>query len=252
MIEVTDRGFTLGDGLFETVRVGIFDGDPQDRLQPHFDRMSAGCRVLGLPEPHWDDHYHEILSVLETVTTPRAALRLTWSAGPGGRGLDRPAEPTARLIITIASAPLPGPARLVTAKTVRRNEMSPASRLKTLSYLDNVLAREEARAAGGDEAVMLNTKGHLACAAAANLFWVRDGRVFTPALACGVLAGITRGHLMARLPVEEVVVGQDALKEAEAVFLTNSLVGIRAVTSLDGKTLPSHPLVTALAGKLPV
>jgi branched-chain amino acid aminotransferase/4-amino-4-deoxychorismate lyase len=57
---------------------------------------------------------------------------------------------------------------------------------------------------------------------------------------------------MARLPVEEVVVGQDALKEAEAVFLTNSLVGIRAVTSLDGKTLPSHPLVTALAGKLPV
>eukprot|EP01030_Chromulinospumella_sphaerica_P018344 gene18344-18201_t len=110
------------------------------------------------------------------------------------------------MFATASASPAPaGPAVLVTVG-VRRNEHSPASRLKTLSYLDNVLARREA---GGAEALMLNTAGEIACAAVANLFWVRDGRLFTPALDCGVLDGIMRGVVIDRarakgIAVEEV------------------------------------------------
>lgn len=247
MINASDRGFTLGDGLFETLLVE----DQQVRhLDAHLDRLAQGCLVIGLPAPERSQVESAIVRALASSGPGRQALRLTWSAGLGGRGLDRPDTLAPGLSATCATAPLPDAARLVIADAVRRNEHSPASRLKTLSYLDNVLAREEARAAGANEAVMLNTAGHLACAAAANLFWIRDGRVFTPALGCGALPGITRGRLMALHAVEAVIQGPDALLKAEAVFLTNSLNGVRAVERLDDRTLSPHPLVSALAAQL--
>lgn len=242
MIEPTDRGFTLGDGLFETL---LFEDGVTRHAPLHWARLAAGCAALGLPAPDWG-----AIATPKMTQGGRLALRVSWSAGPGGRGLDRPAEPTPQMTFSIAPAPLPGPAALVIARSVRRNAASPASRHKTLSYLDNVLAREEARAGGGDEAVMLNGEGHLACAAAANLFWIEDGTVFTPSLDCGVLAGITRGRLMAAHPVREAAAEPQALERAQAVFLTNSLTGVRAVRSLDGRPLAPHPLVTALAAKL--
>ncbi len=127
--------------------------------------------------------------------------------------------------------------------TIRRNEGSPASRLKTVSYVDNVLARREALAGGADEAVMLNNRGEVACAAAANIFWVKDGRLFTPALACGVLDGIARAKLVEALPVIEVAGTLQTLQSADAVFLTNSLVGVRSVSHLDGAPLGDPDLV---------
>ncbi|MDR3512164.1 MAG: aminotransferase class IV, partial [Caulobacteraceae bacterium] len=181
----------------------------------------------------------------------RAAVRLTWTAGSGGRGLDRPDELQPRLFAQAAPAPPPaGPAVLATAR-VRRNEHSPASRLKTLAYLDNVLARREARLAGADEALMLNGAGEIAGAAAANLFWIAGGRLFTPALACGVLAGTKRAQVLAAAAASGVEAvetrsGAEALGAAEAVFLTNSLIGLRPVGSVDGRAVGSHPL----AGRL--
>jgi branched-chain amino acid aminotransferase/4-amino-4-deoxychorismate lyase len=176
-------------------------------------------------------------------------VRFSWSAGAGagGRGLDRPAAIAPTLAVSVAPSPLPEPARLVTARTVRRNEQSPAAALKTLAYLDNVLARREALAGGGDEAVMLNTQGLLACAAAANLFWISEGRLFTPALSCGVLPGLARARLMASVDVEAVVAGPEALAAAEAVFITNSLVGVRQVAWLDGRAYAPHPLAASLS-----
>jgi branched-subunit amino acid aminotransferase/4-amino-4-deoxychorismate lyase len=240
MIDDTDRGYTLGDGLFETVLV--VDGQPR-WLELHLARLRAGCDVIGLPQP-------EHIAVPKLPESGRHALRVNWSAGMGGRGLDRPAPVAARMTVTLAPAPALGPARLATALGVRRNGFSPASRLKTLSYIDNVLAREEARAAGASEALVLNTLGQVACAAAANLFWIRDGRIFTPSLACGVLAGIVRGRLMQAHRVEEVVAEPEALAAADAVFLTNSLTGVRAVQWLDGRALAPHPMVAAMAASL--
>jgi branched-chain amino acid aminotransferase/4-amino-4-deoxychorismate lyase len=182
----------------------------------------------------------------------RAAVRLTLTAGSGGRGLDRPEPLRPTMVATAAASSKPGtPARLVTS-TVRRNDQSPASRLKSLSYLDNVLARAEARAAGADEAVMLNTRGEVACAGAANLFWVSDGRLHTPSLDCGVLAGITRARVLAAaeglgMAVAEVRAGPDTLAAADAVFLTNSLIGLRPAESLDGRRLEPWDGLAALA-----
>src|SRR5262249_46281750 len=143
------------------------------------------------------------------------------------------------------------PFRLATSG-VRRNEGSPASRLKTLNYLDNVLARAEAKGQGADEALMLNNRSELACAAVANLFWIAGGTLFTPALDCGVLEGVVRGEVLAAagklgLPAREVRAGREALDGAEAIFLTNSLIGVAPVASLDGAEVGTAAVVAKLS-----
>jgi branched-chain amino acid aminotransferase/4-amino-4-deoxychorismate lyase len=251
VIPTDDRGFTLGDGLFETV---LAQADELVRPEVHLERLAAGCAALALPPPDPDEAVRLMRQALDAagLGRARAAVRLTLTAGSGGRGLDRPDAPAPRLVAAAAPAPRPQtPARLVTAGA-RRNDRSPAARLKTLSYLDNVLARAEARAAGADEAVMLNTRGQLACAAAANLFWIAEGRLFTPALACGVLAGTMRARVLAKaaalgVAVREVAAGPEALAAAEAAFLTNALIGVRPVAAADGRTYGPHPLVERLA-----
>lgn len=245
-----DRGLLLGDGLFETLLV--LSGRPLF-LAEHLARLARGCAVLGLPPPDEPVVRRAMDQALAGagLTDGRAAARLTWTAGSGGRGLDRPAQVQPRLVVTAAPAPAPlAPASLAIV-SVRRNAGSPASRLKTLAYLDNVLARREAKAAGADEAVMLNTAGEVACAAAANLFWVSDGQLRTPALACGVLDGIVRAQVLALaaamgVDVSEVRAGPEALSTAEAIFLTNSLIGVRVVGRLGDRVLSPHPMVASL------
>lgn len=253
-VEAADRGFLLGDGLFETLlwrdgRLAMFEA--------HARRMRAACDALGLPAPDPD----ELRRAAETAVRAagldgaRAAVRLTWTAGPGGRGLDRPEAMRPRLIATAASAPASQTPVVLTTVSVRRNEGSPASRLKTLAYLDNVLARAEARAAGADEALILNNRGEVACAAAANLFWVRDGGLFTPARSCGVLDGIMRAAAIEAaqglgLAVAEVCAERTALDRVEGAFLTNSLIGVREVSGLDGDPVPSSPIAAQLRAVL--
>ena len=254
MIAPDDRGFTLGDGLFETLLAQ--DGD-LEAWTAHIDRLGAGCRALGLPAPDPELVRRESVRALQAagLEDARAAVRITWTAGPGGRGLDRPASPTPRLVVTAAPVVSPaGPARLITS-TVRRPEMSLTARHKTLSSLDAVMARREAIAAGADEAVMLNSQGNLACAAAANLFWLEDGILCTPSLDCGVLAGTVRARIMAQdgLAVREVVATAEALRGARAIFLTNSLIGVRDVVELDGRVLPQQvgqSILATLRGRM--
>jgi branched-subunit amino acid aminotransferase/4-amino-4-deoxychorismate lyase len=254
-VEPSDRGFLLGDGLFETV---LWRDGRLVMFEAHAARLGAGCDALGLPAPDPDDLRRAAEAAVRAadLDRSRAAVRLTWTAGPGGRGLDRPQTMRPGLIATAAPSPaMQTPAALAPAALatvgVRRNEGSPTSRLKTLAYLDNVLARAEARAAGADEALMLNNRGELACAAAANLFWVRDGVLFTPALSCGVLDGIVRAAVMAAAPVlglaaAEVAASRSTLDSAEAVFLTNSLIGVREVGLLDGAAVPRSAVTAQL------
>lgn len=243
-----DRGLLLGDGLFETVLAQ--DGNLV-RLDAHLDRLTAACATLGLPAP---DRRAAARAMREALagSVARSAVRLTVTAGSGGRGLDRPAPPTLRLFATAAPSPRPDTSAKLALVSVRRNDASPASRLKTLSYLDNVLARNEARRNGADEALMLNTRGEIACGAAANIFWIAGGRLYTPALECGVLAGIMRGAVIEAamglgLEVAEVRAGPEDLAQAEGVFLTNSLIGLRRVSALDGRGLSRSLLAERLA-----
>jgi branched-chain amino acid aminotransferase/4-amino-4-deoxychorismate lyase len=140
---------------------------------------------------------------------------------------------------------------------VRRNEGSPTSRVKSLAYLDNVLARAEAKAMGADEALMLNNRGDVACAAAANLFWVHDEALFTPALECGVLAGVARMKVIEAaqslgIPVHQTAVGVETVREAAGLFLTNSLLGLRPVGLLDGRSIPQSAVATRLTHQIGV
>lgn len=242
-LAANDRGLTLGDGLFETI---LAQSGDLKRFARHLARLEAGCAVLGLPPVDRDLAERLARRALADagLDHARAAVRLTLTAGSGGRGLDRPMDLAPRLLATAAPALRhDSPARLITA-TVRRNDRSPASRLKTLSYLDNVLARAEARAAGADEAVMLNTADEVACAAAANIFWVEGAELLTPALDCGVLDGVTRAAVLEAAPalgisVKEVRADIARVRAATAVFISNSLIGLRPVSSLDGRELPT-------------
>ena len=97
---------------------------------------------------------------------------------------------------------------------------------------------------------MLNTAGHAACATAANIFWVVDGRLYTPSLSCGVLDGVIRARILASASVSEVRAGLDGVLKADAAFLTNSLIGIRTIKVLAGRFLQPHPIVDTLTREL--
>ena len=242
MLPLDDRGLTLGDGLFETL---LWDGAALEFWPEHFQRLSRGCAVLGLPAPGEAEALDQALAAAKTLGEDRGAVRLTLTAGSGGRGLDRPDRPTLRLLATAAPAPfIQTPITLATS-TIRRNDASPTSRLKTLNYLDNILARREAQAQGADEALLLNTRGEVACAAVANIVWRKDGLLFTPALDCGALDGVIRGRLIKSRTVREVRTGLETVFGADAVYLTNSLVGVRPVSRLDGRDLPLGPKLEA-------
>jgi branched-chain amino acid aminotransferase/4-amino-4-deoxychorismate lyase len=246
-----DRGLLLGDGLFETVLAR--DG-ALVLVEAHGRRLQEGARVLGLPEPDLTAVSAAAQDALHAagLARGRAAVRITLTAGSGGRGLDRPAPPQPRLFATAAPSALAQTPVSLAIADVRRNDRSPASRLKTWAYLDNVIARRQAQAQGADDALLLNTSGHLACAAAANLFWIVGDRLFTPAVGCGVLPGIIRGEALARagacgLRAEEAVTGQEALDAADAVFVTNSLIGVRAVVRVGSKAYQASEALTRIA-----
>ncbi|MDP1630966.1 MAG: aminotransferase class IV [Caulobacter sp.] len=246
MMPLDDRGLLLGDGLFETLLVKKGE---IILLEAHVARLQSGCMALGLPAPDLEDVRQLCSSILSDAdrTIDRLALRLTLTAGSGGRGLDRPADPEPHIFASVAPAPRPeGPADLSTSD-IRRNEGTPTSRLKTLSYIDNVLARQRAAPA---EALMLNNAGEIVCAAAANIFWVQDGRLFTPELGCGALDGVMRRQVMAIEPADEVRAPRAMLERVQAIFLTNSLIGVRRVASLDGAPMGDHRLLARLTERL--
>jgi branched-chain amino acid aminotransferase/4-amino-4-deoxychorismate lyase len=251
MIPFDDRGLTLGDGLFETL---LAENGVLRDVDAHLQRLTAGCAVMGLPAPDRALAGRLMIQALETagLARDRAAVRLTLTAGSGGRGLDRPSKIETRLFATASAYVRPaGPVTLATS-AIRRNADSPVSRLKTLAYLDNVLARRAACMAGAEEALMLNTRGEIACASAANVFWISQGRIFTPSLDCGVLAGVLRRSVIEvaasqGVAVVETVAPVERLRDAEAIFLTNSLAGMREVAHWDGRAFEPSRLVEKLA-----
>ncbi|MCW2239242.1 branched-chain amino acid aminotransferase [Azospirillum canadense] len=178
-IDPADRGFTLGDGLFETIRV---TGGRARHLDRHLARLQASAAVLDLPVPYRDDALaNAVAALIAARGVAEGVARLTLTRGIGARGVLPPADPQPTVLITLTPAgPPAGPVEAVIAQGTRRNEHSPLSRLKTLNYLDAILARREAARRGAGEALLLNTAGRLAEASVATLFIVRDGRLADP------------------------------------------------------------------------
>lgn len=232
-IDPADRGFTLGDGLFETIAVR---GGKILRLEAHLARLRRGCDVLGIPRPAGIENALAELTAADGLK--EAALRLTVTRGPAARGLVSPGkiQPTTCITAAVLPGPRP-PARCVIATVTRRNEHSPLASIKSLNYLDNILAAREAAAAGAEEAILLNTAGLVAEAAASNLFILKNGQLLTPPVSDGALPGVMRAAVIAATGGREQSLRPEDLPEAEGLLLTSSL-GIRLVASIDGKALP--------------
>lgn len=252
-IAPNDRGFLLGDGLFETL---LAEGGEVRFLAAHLARLRHGAEVLGLNVPYdnrsLEAAMRELLASNGLSETPRASLRLTLTRGPGPRGIVPPAETAPTCLITAAKAgPQPASLSAMIATSTRRNQASPTSRLKTLGYLDAVLARQEAARAGVDEAILLNTVDRVACGSVANLFLLKGTRLITPPLSDGVLDGITRACVLEigkelGLDTAEESLTVDDLASAEALILTNALQGLVPISRLDGRAFARSATVTAL------
>jgi branched-chain amino acid aminotransferase len=246
-IDPRDRGFTLGDGLYETIRVS--DGRIL-RLDKHLARLAAGLRLLRIASPFDETALTRALGeTLDANTLSDAVLRLTISRGPAARGMapDPAGQPTT--MITAAPYSRPGPSRAVIATATRRNEHSPLSQVKSTNCLDSVLARIEAAERGGDEAILLNTAGRIAEASAANLFALIGGMLVTPPVADGALPGILRAEIIARLGATERPLSPADLTQSDEIFLTSSL-GVRPVISLDGRVIPAGGMAARIAAEL--
>lgn len=243
-LDPRDRGFTLGDGLFETMRV-VAGAVPW--LRQHLARLRTGAAVITLTLP-WTDTELD-LAVMQTLDANGlrdGVVRLTVSRGvPTTRGLLP--EPAATPSVVIHAQPFAGyPPVLYTrgmhaiSSRVVRNEHSPLAFVKTLSALDTVLARQEAAMRGADEAIMRNSVDCLACASAANLFLVVGRTLVTPSVASGVIPGTARQRVLGTLApqlglaVRERTVIPDELRAANEAFLTSALLGVMPLTRADG------------------
>jgi branched-chain amino acid aminotransferase len=250
-LDPADRGLTLGDGLFETLlvlnRTALW-------ANMHLARMEAGAKELGIGFSR-DAIDDAIEGMLEGADESHHILRITLTRGASARSLGANGG-VSSLLLTLESLD-PGmmfqPVSLVTA-SVRRNPQSLTSRLKTISYIDNIAAAREAAAKGAEDALMLNVAGMAACSSIANLFLIRNKTLVTPGRDQGILTGVMRQALIAAahqlgLETEERTVKPSELLKADGVFLTNSLRFIRPVKSLDQQPL-SQPELSDLANAL--
>jgi len=235
-IDPVDRGLTLGDGLYETVAVR--NGRPA-RVAAHLARLRQGAHVVGLEVPKDDRALESALNeVAQANAIGEGVLRLTLTRGPAGHGLAMPDSATPTLLIIgraqrLAPAPLTS---AIVATVTRRNENSPTSRIKTTNCLDAVLALREAVESGADDALLLNGAGKLAEATTANLFAVIDGKLVTPPVADGALAGVMRGAVIKELGAEERSIAPADLAGASEAFLTSSL-RVRPLIAVDGQAI---------------
>jgi branched-chain amino acid aminotransferase len=244
MVSPFDRGFLYGYGLFETMRSykeRVF------RLDRHLTRLRLSAQRLALAsELEAYDLEQAVYRTLEANKLADARIRLTVSAGPGGRAL---APPVGGLITVLVFAEklLLSPevyeqgirAALVSAK---RNSLSPLSRVKATNYLDNLVAYSEAVALGAEEAILLNEKGFIAEGSMSNIFLVAGGMLLTPSEESGILPGITREAVLelARELGVEATEGEIPLADllrADEAFLTSSVREVLPITSIDNKSV---------------
>jgi branched-chain amino acid aminotransferase len=245
-IDPADRGITLGDGLFETIRLAA--GRPVHLIR-HLARLHEGARLLAIPVPYDDGRITAaIAAVAGANRLADAAIRLTLTRGPAPRGVLPPDPPSPTMLITAGPLPAAGPVRVIVSTVTRRNEASPLSRIKSLNYLDSVLARQEAARRGADDALLLNSRHAIAEATAANVFVRLGGRLVTPPVSDGALPGVMRAVLIERCGAVERTLFPPDLQAADGAFLSNSL-GLRPVSTLEGRSLPGDAAYLALLGE---
>lgn len=237
VVDCRDRGFLLGDGLFETLRAHqgkIFN------LEQHCQRLNNSAAILQIPFKINPAELQEKITIIlqaNNLQLTQASIRITVTRGVGPRGLlPPPKHGRPSLLIVAYPYEYKSLAKFTLAiSDIRRNEFSPTSNLKTLNYLDNILAKMAAQQADFDDALLLNTQENVACTTSANIFFVADNQIITPRLQDGVLPGITREIIIKLaqqlgVPLAEKSVAKSSINTMEEIFVTNSMIGVQAVT----------------------
>lgn len=237
LFPLADR-IRLGDGVFDTILA--VDGQ-LIHPQLHFIRIREHAGILGIKLPPaasaeiLEETANELLKIND-FRTGRYAVNTLVTRGSGARGLLPPDDPNVQVAMRASRVPdeFP-PVKAIISETVRRNEGSPLSRIKSINYGDNILALNEARRKGANEAIMLNNAGNVACSTVGNIFVIIGDRILTPPLSDGVMDGITRKLFMEENKVEEKSLKAQELRAADGIYIANSIRGVTAVSTLDDK-----------------
>lgn len=236
VVSVFDHGFTVGDGVFETLKVV---GGRPFAVRRHVERLHRSAQGLGIDVPLTDASLRRVVDeVVAAAGLELARLRITLTAGVTPLGSGRSgAQPT----LVVAAGPLTPWEADTTAVSVPwpRNDRSPVAGVKTTSYAENVVALAEARKVGATEAILPNTRGNLCEGTGSNVFVVLGGQLVTPPLMAGCLAGVTRALVLELLPdADEDDLPFAALAEADEVLLTSTTRDVQPLRQLDGRALP--------------
>ncbi|HEU5149196.1 MAG TPA: aminotransferase class IV [Iamia sp.] len=242
-LPVTDHGLTVGDGVFETMKV--VDGTPF-ALTRHLRRLRTSAAALALAIDRTDDDLRAACTAVVTAAEADGAevgrLRLTVTGGPGPAGSERGADGPTVLLVTGPPATWPATAPVATVPFTR-NPTGGLAGVKSTSYAENVVALARAQAAGASEAIFADVEGRLSEGTGSNVFVVRGGRLLTPTLATACLAGITRELVLEACPdaAESDDLTLDDLRHADEAFLTSSTRDVQPIATVDGTPLPAAP-----------
>lgn len=241
-----DYGLLYGYGLFESLRAysgHIF------RLKNHLERLHRSAKFLGIDLGNTPDFEGALYGTLQANNLSNARLRLTISGGEGEAVPDL-LSGTSPTVLIVARLYVPYPDQVyedgfkAVVSRIRRNSQSPLSSMKSLNYLDSLLARREAKLAGADEAIFLNEKDFLAEGSTSNIFVVSGNTLLTPGEDSGILPGVTRDVVLESAPslgIKTTVrrIALEELTQADEAFLSNSLIEIMPLTSVSRQVIGS-------------
>ena len=246
-ISPLDHGFLVGDGVFETLRV--YGGRPfaTRRHLERLERSAAGIRLVPPPRDMLERAIAEVLAANADLTEAR--LRITVTSGPGPLGSARGAGGPTVLLSLAPMGTLPEQYAVVMSPWAR-NEHGILAGLKTVSYAENAIALAYAKERSADETIFGNTAGQLCEGTGTNVFIGVGGRLITPPLSSGCLAGVTRDLVIELCDVAEEDVPVGALAEADEAFVTGTGAEVKAIATVDGRSLATcpGPLTLAAAG----
>jgi branched-chain amino acid aminotransferase len=249
-VPVLDHGLLYGDGVFEGIR---FYNGKAFRLTAHLERLKRSAAALRLKIPLEAAALEQAVEMtISAYGDTEGYLRLVVTRGVGRLGLDTSSctQPNVFIIADalamVSETVRARGARVIIAATRRIGADALDPRIKSLNYLNHILARMEATNAGADEAILLNSRGHVAEGSADNVFVVRDGRLLTPPPADGALEGITRAAVLELaadlgIPMLEASFGPYDLYTADECFLTGTGIEFIPVREVDGRIIGGKP-----------
>ena len=223
--------------MFETL---IIVGGMPFAARRHLERLAYSAEHLGIELPDANVLREAMISVAAANQLSEGRLRVTVSSGTGPLGSNRGDSPPTATVAATPQAPWPTTTAVATVDWTI-NERGPLAGLKTVSYGANVRALAQAKAAGTSEAIFANTQGQLCEGTGSNVFLEYQGRLITPSLASGCLAGVTRQLVLELTDAVEQDVPLGALAKAEEAFLTSTTRDVQGIHAVDGHSLPAAP-----------